>query len=136
MSVIICHRCFYVQKEYLILYWQIFSFGITSFDLQIKCSRIQIGSRMEKFTTAVQETGISRHNGSPIDGSLGTTLSWYLGIFRAALNWAPTMSRDASVSNDCTPTCCSFFVWVMFNNMNNSKQLCYFFLQFFIYISY
>ena len=42
---------------------------------------------------------------------INTIVLWWMGRFGRALNRAPMMPRDASLSDSCTPDRCSFSVW-------------------------
>ena len=63
-------------------------------------SPIILGHRSPTF--AVRETDVSRHQGGPIEGppeTPRTSVLWCTGGFRGALNWAPLMPRDVSLSD-------------------------------------
>ena len=51
-------------------------------------------------TSSSWETGVSRHNGSPIKGPtkpFNTIVLWWYEGFQGALNFSPMMPRDASI---------------------------------------
>ena len=66
---------------------------------------------LEKLTSSVRETAVSRHNGASIQGHfkpLDTTTLRYFRDLMWTLNQPPMITKDASLSDSCTSDCCCF----------------------------
>ena len=69
-------------------------------------------ARLEKFTSAVRETGVSRHNGGPIDSVI-------VHVVSGGLYWDPMMPEDASLSDGSTSDRCFFFYFsIVYRGLN------------------
>ena len=60
---------------------------------------LQPNADCKKDTSVVREAGISRYQEGPLKGSSQYDSTVMLEGFQEALNWASTMSRDASLSD-------------------------------------
>ena len=88
-------------------------------------------SRLEKTTAirriAVQVSSVSRHNGGPTDAPPQYNSALMYGGFHGALNWAPMIPRDASLSDSYMRVIdvlfpdrshCEFLIYMNLNNNN------------------
>ena len=62
---------------------------------------------LEQDTLDVEEAQASRHDEGPTFKLLNIIVMWCLRGFRAVLNLSPTIPRDFSPSDSCTPDHCT-----------------------------